>query len=66
MNGHEPLDAGDLGAGQMQSLGDTRAVGLVLGTPAEASTPLSFSVYIDPDRYLQLDDVVHVRSPLPG
>jgi DNA helicase HerA-like ATPase len=66
MNGHEPLDAGDLGAGQMQSLGDTRAVGLVLGTPAEASTPLSFSVYVDPDRYLQLDDVVHVRSPLPG
>ena len=41
-------------------------VGLVLGTPAEAATPLSFWVYVDPEHYLQLDDVVHVRSLLPG
>ena len=40
-------------------------VGLVLGTENEASTPLEFWVYVDPRRYLQLDDVVHVRSPLP-
>ncbi len=41
------------------------AVGLVLGTEQEASTPLGFWVYVNPQRYLQLDDVVHVRSPLP-
>ena len=41
------------------------AVGLVLGTEAEASTPLGFWVYVDPSKYLQLDDVVHVQSPLP-
>lgn len=41
-------------------------VGLVLGTPSEAATPLSFWVYVDPEHYLQLDDVVHVRSTLPG
>ena len=41
-------------------------VGLVLGTEQEASTPLGFWVYVDPDRYLQLDDVVHVTSQLPG
>ena len=35
-------------------------------TPAEAATPLSFWVYVDPEHYLQLDDVVHVRSLLPG
>jgi len=40
--------------------------GLVLGTEAEASTPLSFSVWVSPDNYLQLDDVVHVRTPLPN
>ena len=40
--------------------------GLVLGTEDGAATPLGFSVYVDPERYLQLDDVVHVRSPLPG
>ncbi|MSQ41877.1 MAG: ATP-binding protein [Dehalococcoidia bacterium] len=43
---------------------DQRA-GLVLGTEREASTPLGFWVYVDPDRYLQLDDVVHVQTPLP-
>ena len=45
--------------------GDESPVGLVLGTEQEASTPLGFWVYVDPRRYLQLDDVVHVRSPLP-
>jgi DNA helicase HerA-like ATPase len=40
--------------------------GLVLGTEKEASSPLGFSVFVDPARYLQLDDVVHVRSHLPG
>ena len=40
--------------------------GLVLGTEDAAATPLGFSVFVDPDRYLQLDDVVHARSPLPG
>jgi DNA helicase HerA-like ATPase len=44
-----------------------RPAGLVLGNRgAEAATPLSFWVYVDPESYLQLDDVVHVRSPLPG
>ena len=43
---------------------DDAPVGLVLGTAAEASTPLAFSVYVDPDQYLQLDDVVHLRSAL--
>lgn len=40
--------------------------GLVLGTESEASTPLSFSAWVAPETYLQLDDVVHVRTPLPG
>ncbi|TAK73534.1 MAG: ATP-binding protein [Dehalococcoidia bacterium] len=39
--------------------------GLVLGTEAEASTPLGFSVWVDPGRFLQLDDVVTVRTTLP-
>ena len=39
--------------------------GLVLGAPDAASTPLGFSVYVDPGRYLQLDDVVRAASPLP-
>ena len=40
--------------------------GLVLGMENAAATPLGFSVFVDRDRYLQLDDVVHARSPLPG
>ncbi|MDA1003215.1 MAG: ATP-binding protein [Chloroflexi bacterium] len=39
--------------------------GLVLGTEDAASSPLAFSVLVDPERYLQLDDVVHVRTALP-
>ena len=42
-----------------------RPEGLVLGTEAGASTPLAFWTYVDPSRYLQLDDVVRVTSPLP-
>ena len=39
--------------------------GLVLGMEDAAATPLGFSVFVDRDHYLQLDDVVHARSPLP-
>ena len=39
--------------------------GLVLGTEDAASSPLGFSVLVDPERYLELDDVVHVRTALP-
>ena len=41
------------------------AAGYVLGTERNASTPLEFWAFVDPSHYLQLDDVVHVRSPLP-
>lgn len=41
------------------------AAGLVLGQEAYAATPLGFWVYVEPGRYLQLDDVVHVHTPLP-
>jgi DNA helicase HerA-like ATPase len=40
--------------------------GLVLGTEDAAASPLGFSVLVDPERYLQLDDVVHVRTALPN
>lgn len=40
-------------------------VGLVMATEQEAATPLSFWVYVDPQRYLQLDDVVHMQHVLP-
>jgi hypothetical protein len=39
--------------------------GFVLGTEQESSSPLGFSVFVAPDRYLQLDDVVRVRTGLP-
>ncbi|MBM3140133.1 MAG: ATP-binding protein [Chloroflexi bacterium] len=39
--------------------------GLVLGTEDAAASPLGFSVLVDPERYLELDDVVHVRTALP-
>jgi DNA helicase HerA-like ATPase len=41
-----------------------QAVGRVLGT--EDSTPLLFWVGIDPQRFLQLDDVVATERTLPG
>ena len=44
----------------------TVPAGLVLGTVDAAATPLGFSVFVDPERYLQLDDVVYATSPLPG
>ena len=42
----------------------SRAVGMVLGT--EDATPLDFWVAINDDNYLQLDDVVGVRTEVPG
>ena len=39
-------------------------VGAVLGT--QSATPLDWWVAIDPDAYLQLDDVVMVRTLVPG
>ncbi|HCP61313.1 MAG TPA: ATPase, partial [Actinobacteria bacterium] len=39
-------------------------VGMILGT--EDSTPLEFWVGIEPGAYLQLDDAVIVRTPVPG
>ena len=42
----------------------SRAVGMVLGT--EDATPLDFWVAINDDNYLQLDDVVGVRTAVPG
>jgi uncharacterized protein len=52
-------------AGALPPEPDTEFAGYVLGTERNAATPLDFWVYVDPTRYLQLDDVVHVRSPLP-
>jgi DNA helicase HerA-like ATPase len=49
-------------SGQSQGHGDS--LGLVVGTvPA---TPLQFSVGLAPGQYVQLDDVVVTRRPLPG
>jgi DNA helicase HerA-like ATPase len=42
---------------------DRRPVGLVVGTVA--ASPLTFSVAVAPDQFLQLDDVVVTRRPLP-
>ena len=50
----------------LDAVGDASTpAGLVLGMEDAAATPLGFSVFVDRDRYLQLDDVVHARSPLP-
>ena len=62
MNGDR---AGERTPGVPGAPSERDTVGLVLGTEQEAATPLSFWVYVAPDRYLQLDDVVHVRSALP-
>jgi DNA helicase HerA-like ATPase len=40
-----------------------RPVGLVVGTVA--ASPLTFSVAVGPDQFLQLDDVVVTKRPLP-
>ena len=52
-NGHMRMDGGD-------------RVGLVLGTPSHPATPLGFTTFVDEGRYLQLDDIVHVRAPSSG
>lgn len=43
---------------------ESHTVGAVLGT--ERSTPLEWWVAIRPEAYLQLDDVVQVRTEVPG
>ncbi len=50
----------------MPDMPDTEStpIGLVLGT--EASTPLVWWVAVDAENYLQLDDVVLVRTQVPG
>ncbi len=47
---------------------DPNDVGRVLGTPVNGSvaTPMAFWVGIEPDRYLQLDDVVVTERMVPG
>ena len=52
-NGHMHMDEDD-------------RVGLILGTGSKPATPLSFTVFVEEGRYLQLDDIVHVRVPSPG
>ncbi len=49
---------------QGRAAGVDGRVGLVSGT--EDSTPLLFSVALEPDAYLQLDDVVVTVRPVPG
>ncbi len=43
---------------------ESQRVGMVLGT--ESSTPLQWWVAIEPEQFLQLDDVVLVRTAVPG
>ena len=43
---------------------ESQPIGRVLGT--ESSTPLDWWVAIEPDQFLQLDDVVLVRTDVPG
>lgn len=47
-----------------ESPAERAAVGRVLGT--EDATPLSFWVALNPDSYLQLDEVVELERRLPG
>ena len=61
-DGHAPAASDLLDSPEVAST----PAGLVLGMENAAATPLGFSVFVDRDRYLQLDDVVHARSPLPG
>jgi len=61
--------AGDVGVSDQAAAADRGAersepVGMILGT--EDSTPLEFWVGIEPGAYLQLDDAVIVRTPVPG
>jgi DNA helicase HerA-like ATPase len=43
---------------------ESQVVGAILGT--QPSTPLDWWVAVNEDEYLQLDDVVMVRTPVPG
>jgi hypothetical protein len=43
-----------------------KPVGVVLGTQSKSAEALEFWVAVDDDSYLQLDDVVYVKTPLPG
>jgi len=43
---------------------ESHEIGMVLGT--ESATPLEWWVAIEPEQYLQLDDVVLVRTVVPG
>src|SRR6266540_2680758 len=43
---------------------ESQQVGMVLGT--ESATPLEWWVAIEPDQYLQLDDVLLVRTTVPS
>ena len=61
-DGHAPAASDLLDSPEVAST----PAGLVLGMEDAAATPLGFSVFVARDRYLQLDDVVHARSPLPG
>lgn len=47
-----------------ETLAERSVVGRVLGT--EDATPLSFWVALNPDSYLQLDEVVELERRLPG
>jgi len=55
------MDNSASGNGQ---LSHADAVGLVVGTVA--ATPLQFSVAVQAEQYLQLDDVVVTQRSLPG
>ena len=45
-------------------ISESQQVGMVLGT--ESATPLEWWVAIEPEQFLQLDDVVLVRTTVPG
>ena len=49
---------------EASAAGESQRVGMVLGT--ESATPLEWWVAIEPDQFLQLDDVVLVRTAVPG
>ncbi|MDA0351327.1 MAG: ATP-binding protein [Chloroflexi bacterium] len=65
-NGSTPHDLlATAGSSDSEAPTDLAFRGYVLGTEQESSSPLGFSVFVAPDRYLQLDDVVSVRTALP-
>src|SRR5256885_3151275 len=51
-------------SGRHMSENESQPIGRVLGT--ESSTPLEWWVAIEPDQFLQLDDVVLVETSVPG